>query len=144
MGSVPEGEHLETAAVEALADDFGHQEAARLRKLMDALPRAEMLPPLQALAKGEASWAQWGALRFVDLEYAGQGLPLVELYARALDSRDCGTRRVAAKRLGELRSGDAVEPLTKLRMVERKKGEPDCGQEAATQALQSLQHELVP
>jgi hypothetical protein len=144
MGSVPAGERLEAAAVEALADDFGHQEAARLRKLLASLPRAETLPRLQALAKGEASWAQWGALRFVDLEYAGQGLPLVELYARALDSRDCGTRRTAAKRLGELRSEAAVEPLTKLRLLERKKGEPDCGQDAASQALQSLQRELTP
>jgi serine/threonine protein kinase len=144
MGSVPAGEYVEAAAVEALADDFGHQEAARLRKLLSSLPRAETLPRLQALAKGEPSWAQWGALRFVDLEYAGQGLPLVELYVRALDSRDCGTRRTAAKRLGELRSEAAVEPLTRLRQLERKKGEPDCGQDAAAQALLSLQRELAP
>ncbi|MEW6435466.1 MAG: serine/threonine-protein kinase [Myxococcota bacterium] len=144
MGSVPEGEALEAAAVDALADDFGHQEAPRLKKLMASLPRAYMLPRLQALAQGEASWAQWGALRFVDIAYAGQGLPLVDLYVRALNSRDCGTRRTAAKRLGELRSPDAVEPLTKLRLVERKKGDPDCGQDAATAALESLQRELAP
>lgn len=144
MDAVPAGEKLEAAAVEALADDFGHQEAARLKKLMASLPRAEMLPTLQVLARGEASWAQWGALRFVDLEYAGQGLPLSELYLRALDSRECSTRRVAAKRLAELRSEEAVEALTKLRMLERKKGEADCGQDAATAALLSLQRELTP
>jgi aminoglycoside phosphotransferase (APT) family kinase protein len=143
MASVPEGEALEPAAVEALADDFGHQEAPRLRKLMAALPRSQMLPPLQALARGEPSWAGWGALRFVDTEYAGQGLPLVELYVRALDSRECGTRRTAAKRLGELRSADAVEPLKRLR-AEPKKGESDCGQDAATASLLSLERELTP
>ncbi|MEW5742907.1 MAG: serine/threonine-protein kinase [Myxococcota bacterium] len=144
MDAVPEGEAVEAAAVQALSDDFGHQESARLRKLMASLPRGQMLPRLQELAQGEASWAQWGALRFVDLEFAGQGLPLAELYIRALDSRECSTRRLAAKRLGELRSEEAVEALTKLRMLERKKGEPECGQDAATAALQSLQRELTP
>jgi hypothetical protein len=37
-----------------------------------------------------------------------------------------------------------VEPLTRLRQLERKKGEPDCGQDAAAQALLSLQRELAP
>jgi predicted Ser/Thr protein kinase len=144
MDAVPEGQALEAAAVQALADDFGHQETPRLRRLMATLPRAELLPKLQALAKGNSSWAQWGALRFVDLEYAGQGLPLAELYIRALESRECSTRRVAAKRLGELRSEKAVEALTRLSTLERKKGEPDCGQDAASAALQVLRRELSP
>jgi len=143
MAAVPEDQPLEAAAVEALADDFGHHEAPRLRKLMAALPRAQVLPPLQALARAEPSWAQWGALRFVDVEYAGQGLPLVELYVRALGSRECTTRRVAAKRLGELRSAAAVKPLEALR-AEKKKGDADCGQDAATAALTVLERELAP
>jgi hypothetical protein len=130
--------------VEALADDFGHQETPRLKKLMVGLPRAQLLPTLQALAQGPAGWAPWGALRFVDQVYAGQGLPLVELYVRALDGRDCETRRVAAKRLAELRSAAAVERLTALRALERKKGEPECGQDAAAAALEALERELKP
>ncbi len=141
MGSAPENEPLEPVAVQALADDFGHAETPRLRKLLAALPKAMVLPTLQSLAKDEQGWAQWGALRFVDLEYAGQGLPLLELYVKALESRDCGVRRVAAKRLIDFRSPDAMPGLEKLKALPRKKGEDDCGQAAADAALLKLAKE---
>ena len=64
-----------------------------------------------------------------------------ELYVRALESRDCGVRRVAAKRLVDFRSTDAMPPLEKLKAVPRKKGEEDCGQAAAEAALKQLARE---
>ncbi len=141
MAAAPENEPLEPLALEALADDFGHAETPRLRKLLASLPKAMLLPTFQSLAQQEPKWPQWGALRFVDLEYAGQGLPLLELYVSALENRDCGARRVAAKRLVDFRSTDAMPPLEKLRAVPRKKGEEDCGQAAAEAALKQLARE---
>jgi hypothetical protein len=141
MSAAPQNEPLEPMALEALADDFGHAETPKLRKLIASLPKAMLLPTFQALAKEEMQWKQWGALRFVDLEYAGQGLPLQELYVRALEGRDCSTRRVAAKRLVEFRSTDAIPPLEKLKSIPKKKGEEDCGQAAAEAALKQLAKE---
>lgn len=142
MSTAPsEGVTLEPLALEALADDYGHTETARLRKLLASFPKNEALPQLQDLARDDGGRAQWGALRFVDEEYAGQGLPLLELYARALEHRDCGVRRVAAKRLADFRSQDAVPALEKLKAVPRKKGEDDCGQAAAEAALEKLARE---
>ena len=141
MGSAKENESLEPLALEALADDFGHAETPRLRKLMAALPKAMLLPTFQGLAQEESRWSQWGALRFVDLEYAGQGLPLMELYVRALENRDCGVRRVAVKRLVDFRSPEAMPSLEKLKALPRKKGEEECGQAAAEAALKQLAKE---
>ena len=141
MGAAPENEPLEPLALEALADDFGHAETPKLRKLIAALPKAMLLPTFQTLGAGEPRWAQWGALRFVDLEYAGQGLPLLELYVRALENRDCAVRKVAAKRLVDFRSTDARPSLEKLRSLPRRKGDEDCGQSAADAALKQLAKE---
>jgi predicted Ser/Thr protein kinase len=142
MGAPPAvATELEPTALEALADDFGRQETPKLRKLIAALPKQSLLPTFQALAVSEDKWTQWGALRFVDLEYAGQGLPLMELYLKALASRDCGIRRVAAKRLVDFRSPEAMPALEKLKALPRKKGEDDCGQAAADAALQKLAKE---
>ncbi|MFO0594903.1 MAG: serine/threonine-protein kinase [Myxococcaceae bacterium] len=141
MGAAPAGSTLEPLALEALADDFGHQESPKLRKLMAALPKASLLPTFQQLAQGTDQWTQWGAMRFVDLEYAGQGLPLQELYLKALENKDCGVRRVAAKRLIDFRSPEAMPALEKLKALPRKKGEEDCGQAAATAAVKELAKE---
>jgi Protein kinase domain len=141
MSAAPETEPLEPVALEALADDFGHAETARLRKLLAALPKAMLLPTFQSLAKEEPRWAQWGALRFLDLEYAGQGVPLLSLYVAALENRDCGVRRVATRRLVDFRSPDAMPGLEKLKALPRKKGEEDCGQTAAEAALTKLAKE---
>jgi predicted Ser/Thr protein kinase len=147
MRGLPETVTLERAAVLGLADDYGHAERPALRKLLSALPRQKSLPILQELALKETGWPQWGALRFVDVEYAGQGLSLVTLYAGALSSRDCRIRALAARRLGELRSAEALEPLKKLRDSPKKKptGEADeCGQDAAAAAVTRLEKELNP
>jgi hypothetical protein len=144
LGQVPAAEPVEPLALDGLADDFGHAEGPKLRKLLAGFPKATALPPLQALAKSEPQrWAQWGALRFVDLEYAGQGLALVELYGSALSSRDCGVRRAAVKRLLELRNPEALEPLRALKALPKVKNE-DCGQDAAAAALPKLEKELPP
>ncbi len=147
MKAVPAGTVFEPLALEALADDYSRKEAPALRKVLAELPKVAVLPVLQGLAKGEASRAQWGALRFIDVEYAGQGLPLVALYVRALESNDCQIRGVAAKRLGELRSADAIDALKKLKEQPRKRGffaDEDCGHEAAATALRKLERELTP
>ncbi len=161
MKGLPAGTELEPQAIEALADDFGRREgtkeAAPVRKVLVDYPKAQVLPVLQALAVGPAegsteaseatlrastAWAQWGSLRFVDLEYAGQGLPLVELYVRNLFVSDCRVRAIAAGRLAELRSPTAVEALKRLKDTPRKGG--DCGHSAAAEAVKSLEKELSP
>jgi serine/threonine protein kinase len=145
MKAVPPGTHFEPLALEALADDYSRKETPVLRKVLADLPKATALPGLQALAKSGPSKGQWGALRFIDLEYAGQGLPLAKLYVEALESNDCNVRDVAAKRLGELRSAEAVGALKKLKELPRKKGfftDEDCGHDAAEQALKRLEKEL--
>ena len=82
------------------------------------------------MASAQPDQAQWSALRLTDLEYAG----LVELYGLSLGSNDCRIRSVAAKRLAELHSLEAVPALKKLRDSPRKK-EDDCGQEAASASV---------
>lgn len=150
LKGVPDGAPLEALAIEGLAEDFGRKETASLRRLMAGFPKARVLPLLQSLARAEPGKAQWGALRFVDQEYAGQGLPLLELYIRALESNDCRLRALAAKRLGELSNADAIEPLQRLRDAPRRKagGSPgaddDCGHGAAAVALKQLERALAP
>jgi predicted Ser/Thr protein kinase len=143
MASTPEmtNDVVDPAAVEALADDFGHNETPRLRKLLASMSKPNTLPTFQALAKGDNGWAQWGALRFLDLEYAGQGVPLMPLYVQALESRDCNVRRIATRRLADFRSPEPREALEKLKSLPKKKDEDDCGQAAAEAALLKLEKE---
>jgi len=140
---MPTDVELEPEAVEAAADDFGRNELKepRPRKLLEKWPKAQVLPLMQRLAQGGASWHQWGALRFVDVQFAGQGLPLVPLYIEALASKDCSIRSVAAKRLSELRSAAAAAPLEALKAQAKK---PECGQDAAAAALLKLERDLRP
>ncbi len=162
MKDVPPESQLEVQAIEGLADDFGRREggkdAAAVRKVLLDCSKARVLPVLQLLAVGPAegsteaheatvrastAWAQWGALRFVDLEFAGQGLPLVELYVENLFASDCRVRALAAQRLGELRNPTALEPLKRLR-ESQKKGDADCGHGSAAMALKALEKDLAP
>ncbi|MDP3499909.1 MAG: serine/threonine-protein kinase [Myxococcales bacterium] len=155
LESIPVDSKLEAEALETLADEFGQFEGradgTKVRKLLASWPKQKVLPVFQQLAKREEGWTQWGALRFVDLEFAGQGLNLTELYLGALGAKDCGRRALAAKRLGELRSPEAIEGLTKLMNVPRKKGggvlgfdEQDCGQTAAGAALRRIERDQGP
>jgi tRNA A-37 threonylcarbamoyl transferase component Bud32 len=145
---------LEPEALEALADEFGQAEGRgeglRTRKLLASWPKQKVLPVMQRLATREEGWTQWGALRFVDVEYAGQGLHLTELYVASLQAKDCGRRILAAKRLGELRSPEAIEALTTLKSAPRKRGgvlgleEEQCGQDAAAAALKRIERDQGP
>jgi hypothetical protein len=144
LETVPETEEVEVVALEAMADGYGRGEPARLRKLLGRFPKAKTLPALQKLANGEPSFAQWGALRFIDVEHAGQGLKLASLYEAALERKDCATRRVAAKRLGELRAVEAVPALQRVKALPRKRTvftDDECGQDSAAGALRALERE---
>lgn len=72
------------------------------------------------------------------------------MYLQALDAKDCGRRALAAKRLGELRSPEAIEALTKLKNLPRKRGgvlgldEEECGQSAAAAALKRIERDQGP
>jgi hypothetical protein len=154
LESLPADVELEDEAIETLADEFGQFEqqksGAAVRKLLAGWPKTKVLPALQSLARREEGFTQWGALRFVDLEYAGQGLHLGALYLSALQAKDCGRRRIAAKRLGELRYEAAVEGLTALKNQPRKRGgllgleQEECGQSAAVEALRSIERDQGP
>lgn len=154
LEALPADAVLEVEALETLADEFGQfegrQEGARVRKLLASWPKQKVLPVMQRLARREEGWTQWGALRFVDVEYAGQGLNLAGLYLEALNAKDCGRRSLAAKRLGELRALEAAEALTKLKSLPRKRGgmlgldEEDCGQSAAAAALRRIERDQAP
>ncbi len=140
-----EGVPLEPHVVRGLCEDFGPKESASIRKLISSWPRSSTLPVLQEVASAAPDKAQWGALRLTDLEYAGQGLKLVGLYGLALGSNDCRIRNIAARRLGELHSLDAVPALKKLSDVPKKKPtDDDCGQDAAAASVKKLEHELNP
>jgi hypothetical protein len=139
-----EGVPLELHLVRGLCEDFGQKGSAAVRKLIAAWPRSSALPVLQRVASAQPGKAQWGALRLTDLEYAGQGLKLVELYGLSLGSNDCMIRAIAARRMGELHTLEAVPALKKLQELPKKKGSDDCGQDAAAASLRKLEHELHP
>ncbi len=146
LEAAPADVALEPHAIEALSDDFGRNEVKdpRARKVLQRWAKGHLLPTLQMLARNPSSWSQWGALRLVDVEYAGQGLPLVPLYIDALGNRDCAVRALAARRLGELRSAEALAPLAALKAQRKKPTDPECGQDAASAALSKLERELNP
>jgi tRNA A-37 threonylcarbamoyl transferase component Bud32 len=147
LESLPDNTAVEPLAIETMADAFGRNEPARIKKLLASFPKVAMLPALQKLAQAEQSWSQWGALRFVDVEHAGQGLPLSQLYEQGLNRKDCSVRRTAAKRLGELRAVESIPTLKKLKELPRKRSlfsDDECGQDAAANALQRLEKEVAP
>ncbi|MCU0700591.1 MAG: serine/threonine protein kinase [Myxococcaceae bacterium] len=151
LATIPAEAELEVEALEVLADDYGQLEGSgseafkRVRKLLLGWPKARVLKVMQQLATREDGLTQWGALRFVDVEFAGQGLKLTDLYVKALDAKDCTRRRTAARRLGELKATAAVDRLTALKAEPRKRGgmfgldEDDCGQTAAGEALRRIE-----
>jgi serine/threonine-protein kinase len=133
---------VEARVMDGLAEDFGRGEGDKgLRKLLGALPQSRLHDHFEELAESPYSPKQWGALRYLEAMQDTEGLDLVELYAAALASEDCGVRSKAARRLGALGDTDAVSALTKLAQEPKEKqliGAKNCGQDEAAAALQSL------
>ncbi len=135
-------EDLEEPVLDALAEDFGANEGNKpLRKLLGSVPKDRLHRHFEALAEGEASPRQWGALRYLESAQVTEGLDLVELYVTALASEDCEVRAKAARRLGALGDTDAVPALTKLANPSGAQPPTDatpCGQAEAAEALRTL------
>jgi serine/threonine-protein kinase len=132
----------EDAVLDGLAEDFGEDESDRsLRRLLGRLPRSALLDHFEDLAEEDHSPRQWGALRYLEAEQRTAGLHLRRLYSAALESKHCGVRGKAARRLGALGDLDAVAALTRLAEQPREKGffgGKNCGQDEAAAALQAL------
>jgi serine/threonine-protein kinase len=133
---------LEKRVLDDLAEDFGQDEGDRgLRKLLGSLPKDRLHDHFEALAEGDYSPRQWGALRYLESAQDTEGLDLVELYMTSLASTDCGIRAKAARRLGALGDADAVPALEKLAQIPKEKVlvlSKNCGQDEAEEALQTL------
>ncbi|MFL5348693.1 MAG: protein kinase domain-containing protein [Hyalangium sp.] len=134
---------VDAEVLDALAEDFGADESDKgLRKLLASLPKDRLHSRFESLAEGDASPKQWGALRYLEASQDTEGLDLVGLYAKGLESEDCGVRAKAARRLGALGSTDAVPALTKLAEQPKEKQasgtQKNCGQDEAATALQTL------
>lgn len=134
-GELSEADPLLSAA---LAEDFGLHEEGGVKKLLDLLPRKELL----ALAREAHAPRSWGALRYLD-QAGERRVELVEGYIAALEAEECQVRSLAARRLGELGDAEATEPLRRLSEAPRKSLlgllEADCGHAAARAALRGLE-----
>ncbi|MFL5358184.1 protein kinase domain-containing protein [Archangium sp.] len=135
-------ESLEPAVLDGLAEDFGNDESnAKLRKLLSSFPKDKVKEHLEELADEPFSPREWGALRYLEAVQSTDKLDLVKLYARALESKNCGIRVRSAKRLAGLGDAQAVPALEKLARVPREKallGSKNCGQDEAQDALETL------
>ncbi|MBJ6759947.1 protein kinase [Myxococcaceae bacterium JPH2] len=128
--------------LDGLAEDFGESESDRgLRRLLDSLPEKHVLARFEDLAAEKYSARQWGALRYLEASQHTEGLNLVKMYSASLESRDCGVRARAARRLAALGDADAIPALTRLTEQPRDKGLlglKSCGHDEAEDALRQL------
>ena len=135
-------EALETPVLDGLAEDFGADEADKgLRKLMSTLPKEPVKKHFEELADEEPSPRQWGALRYLEAVQSTDGLDLVTLYTRSLESKNCGVRARSARRLaglGDPKAVPALEQLSKLPKDKAVAGSKNCGQDEAKDALVTL------
>jgi serine/threonine-protein kinase len=138
----PGREEVEEQVLDGLAEDYGEGEGNKgLRKLLGALPAERVRAYFAELSQEEHSPRQWGALRYLDAEQATRGLELVELYVKALESKDCEVRARAARRLGTLGQAEAIPALERLSQAPKEKapsGAKGCGQDEAAEALRAL------
>jgi len=139
----PSRETLEVLVLDGLAEDFGEDEADKgLRKLLSTLPRERVGKHLEELAEAEPSPRQWGALRYLEAVQSTDGLDLVKLYTRSLESKDCEVRARSARRLAGLGNPEAVPALEQLSKLPKEKTEKgrakNCGQDEAKDALETL------
>jgi serine/threonine-protein kinase len=135
-------ESVERQVLDALAEDFGEDETDKgLRKVLAALPKEHVKQSFEELAAEEPSPRQWGALRYLEAVQSTDGVNLVRLYMRSLDSKNCGTRARSARRLAALGDADAVPALKRLSEQPREKallGSKNCGQDEAEDAIRTL------
>jgi serine/threonine-protein kinase len=133
---------VEDPVLELLAEDFGEDEGDRgLRKLLSSFSKERVTEHFEELAEQEPSAAQWGALRYLEAVQSTDGLNLVKVYTRSLESTNCGTRARAARRLAALGNADAVPALQKLSQQPKDKavvGSRNCGQDEAEDAIRTL------
>ena len=139
----PAREALETPVLDGLAEDFGEDEADRgLRKLMSSLSKEQVKKHFEELADEEPTTPrQWGALRYLEAVQSTDGLDLVKLYTRSLESKNCGVRARSARRLaglGDPKAVPALEQLSKLPKDKTTPGSKNCGQDEAKDALATL------
>ncbi|WPB78763.1 protein kinase [Archangium violaceum] len=139
----PAREALETPVLDGLAEDFGEDEADKgLRKLMSTLSKEQVKKHFEELADEEPTTPrQWGALRYLEAVQSTDGLDLVKLYTRSLESKNCGVRARSARRLaglGDPKAVPALEQLSKLPKEKAVTGSKNCGQEEAKDALVTL------
>ena len=135
-------EALEEPVLDGLAEDFGEDEADKgLRKLLSTLPKERVKQHFEELAEAEPSPRQWGALRYLEAVQSTDGLDLVKLYTRSLESKNCGVRARSARRLAAPRGPEAVPALEQLSKLPKDKavlGSKNCGQDEAKDALETL------
>ena len=130
---------LEDAVLDGLAEDFGAREdKTEPSALMATLSKERMRARYEELARQEFSPQQWGALRYLEAMQATSGLDLVNLYSRALESKDCTIRVRAVQRLAGLGSVEAVPALEQLSKQPRARGVKNCGQDEAKDAVETL------
>jgi serine/threonine protein kinase, bacterial len=139
----PAREALETPVLDGLAEDFGEDEADKsLRKLMSTLSKEQVKKHFEELADEEPTTPrQWGALRYLEAVQSTDGLDLVKLYTRSLESKNCGVRARSARRLAGLGDPEAVPALEQLSKLPKDKalvGSKNCGQDEAKDALATL------
>jgi predicted Ser/Thr protein kinase len=141
LGGLGSLDGLDGFMLEGLAEDYGRTGEPALRRYFNSWPKEAIREPLKALALGTPSHRQWGALRFLDQSKSARGLNLVELYVAALSFDDCGVRAAAARRLAELGSLAALEPLEKLASTPKEAivfVQKNCGQDEAVAAVKAL------
>ncbi len=133
---------VEDAVLNGLAEDFGEDEGDRgLRKLLATFPKERLKKHFESLADEASSPRQWGALRYLEAVQSTDGLDLVKLYTRSLESANCGVRARAARRLAALGDASAVPALEQLSKQPKDKAVPgsrNCGQDEAEDALRAL------
>jgi serine/threonine-protein kinase len=132
---------LDVLLLDGLAQDYGKSNGrdAAIRKYFNTWPRESIRLPFRAMAAEPISPREWGALRYLDQAGISQGMNLVERYVTALKFSDCDVRAQAARRLRQLGSLAALEPL------EKQAATPGCGQEEAIAAARALRrHGTAP
>ncbi len=135
-------------ALAALFADFGDGERTAARETLGRLRTPELLKRARRLAKQDASAAQWGALRYLDLANETAGLDRAERYEASLASSSCHVKGLAARRLGELGAVDAIGALKEIAAAARPLRfgilEGDCGHDAARAAIRQLEKTAKP